>query len=78
MLAISIANIAILATPFYLYYRIINRSSKDANYSNKQQFIFVFIETLLGITLLEISFLFMGVEIDFRYILYSISMMYLG
>lgn len=78
MLAISIANIAVLVTPFYLYYRIINRSSRDANYSNKQQVIFVLIETLLGIILLEISFLFMGVEIDFRYILYSFSMMYLG
>ncbi|QII81439.1 GGDEF domain-containing protein [Jeotgalibaca arthritidis] len=78
MLAISIANIAVLVTPFYLYYRIFNRSSRDANYSNKQQVIFVLIETLLGIILLEISFLFMGVEIDFRYILYSFSMMYLG
>ena len=78
MLAISIANIAVLVTPFYLYYRIINRFSRDANYSNKQQVIFVLIETLLGIILLEISFLFMGVEIDFRYILYSFSMMYLG
>ena len=78
MLAISIANIAVLATPFYLYYRIINRSSMEANFSNKQQISFILIETLLGISLLEISFLFMGVEIDFRYILFSVSMMYLG
>lgn len=78
MLAISIANIAVLATPFYLYYRIINRSSKEANFSNKQQISFILIETLLGIVLLEISFLIKGVEIDFRYILYSVSMKYLG
>lgn len=48
MLAISIANIAVLATPFYLYYRIINRSSREANFSNKQQISFILIETLVG------------------------------
>ena len=59
MLAISIANIAVLATPFICIIGLL-------------------IETLLGIVLLEISFLIKGVEIDFRYILYSVSMKYLG
>ncbi|AZP03680.1 GGDEF domain-containing protein [Jeotgalibaca ciconiae] len=78
MFANIIANIAVIMIPIYLYYRINSGVSDKEFFTRKEFFLFILVETILGIALLELSIFFMGAYLDFRPLLFSISMIYLG
>lgn len=73
-----IANLGIIILNIYLLFKISKGSIKKEDLSNRHIFLYTTLQTIVGILLMIFSEVVLDTRIDFRFLLYAISMKYLG
>lgn len=78
MIVHTIANLAIIILDIYLLFKLSKGFLRKEDFSKQQIILYTLLQSIVGILLMFFSNVVMETRIDFRFLLYSISMKYLG
>lgn len=73
-----IANLGMIVMDIYLLFKLSNGFLETEKFSKRQTLTLIVLQTLVGVSLLGLSAVYVNTRVDFRFLLNSISMKYLG